>query len=57
MNIRMIGLATAILVVSLMQAATVELTVDSDTTLSSALAAEDKTLSSGDTLVKKGSGS
>lgn len=56
MNIRMIGLATAILVVSLMQAATVELTVDSDTTLSSALAAEDKTLSSGDTLVKKGSG-
>ena len=37
-------------------AGTVELTVDTDTTLSAALAAEGKTLSSGDTLVKKGSG-
>ena len=38
------------------QAATVELTVDSDTTLSAALTAAGKTLSDGDTLVKKGLG-
>ena len=38
------------------QASTVELTVDSDMTLAEALAAEGKTLSSGDTLVKKGPG-
>ena len=38
------------------QAKTVTLTVDSDTTLSAALTAAGETLSSGDTLVKKGSG-
>jgi hypothetical protein len=49
--------ATALLLVPCaLLAGTVELTVDTDTTLSAALAAESKTLSSGDTLVKKGSG-
>ena len=38
------------------EAATVELTVDTDTTLSAALAAAGQTLSDGDTLVKKGLG-
>ncbi|MBE6383843.1 MAG: hypothetical protein E7049_12635 [Lentisphaerae bacterium] len=38
------------------QAATVELTVDSDTTLSAALTAAGATLNDGDTLVKKGLG-
>lgn len=38
------------------QAATVELTIDADTTLSAALEAAGQTLSDGDTLVKKGLG-
>lgn len=46
----------AIFAPSALLAATVELTVDSDTTLSAALAAAGQTLSDGDTLVKKGLG-
>jgi hypothetical protein len=46
----------AIFAPSALFAATVELTVDSDTTLSAALAAAGQTLSDGDTLVKKGLG-
>ena len=49
-------LAAALLAPCALFAGTVELTVDADTTLSAALAAEGKTLSSGDTLVKKGLG-
>lgn len=48
--------AAALLAPCVLFAGTVELTVDADTTLSAALAAEGKTLSSGDTLVKKGLG-
>ena len=56
MNTRKTVLALSALSALFAQAATVELTVDTDTTLSDALAAEGKTLSSGDTLVKKGTG-
>ena len=49
-------LAAVLLAPCALFAGTVELTVDADTTLSAALAAEGKTLSSGDTLVKKGLG-
>lgn len=49
-------LAAALLAPCALFAGTVELTVDADTTLSAALAAEGKALSSGDTLVKKGLG-
>ena len=57
MNARKILLAlTASALALLVQAATVTLTVDTDTTLSAALEAAGATLSSGDTLVKKGTG-
>ena len=56
MNTRKTVLALSAFTVLFAQAATVELTVDSDTTISAALEAEGKTLSSGDTLVKKGLG-
>ena len=46
----------AIFAPSALLAATVELTVDTDTTLSAALVATGQTLSDGDTLVKKGLG-
>lgn len=48
--------AAAIFAPSALFAATVELTVNTDTTLSAALAAAGQTLSSGDKLVKKGLG-
>ena len=48
--------AAALLAPCALFAKTVTLTVDSDTTLSAALTAADTTLSSGDTLVKKGLG-
>ena len=56
MNTRKTVLALSAFTVLFAQAATVELTVDSDTTISAALESEGKTLSSGDTLVKKGLG-
>ena len=56
MNTRKTVLALSALTALFAQAATVELTVDSDTTISAALESEGKTLSSGDTLVKKGLG-
>ena len=56
MNTRKTVLALSAFTVLFAQAATVELTVDTDTTLSAALTAAGKTLSSGDTLVKKGLG-
>ena len=56
MNTRKTVLALSAFTVLFAQAATVELTVDSNTTISAALEAEGKTLSSGDTLVKKGLG-
>ena len=49
-------LAISAFAVLFAQAATVELTVDSDTTLSAALTAAGATLNDGDTLVKKGLG-